>query len=209
MKQKRAIVWFRSDLRLHDNEAVQEALRSAEETLFVYIFDERIFKGKTKFGFPKTGKFRAQFILESVEDLRQNLQKRGADLIIRVGKPEDILFDLARLSRSSWVFCNRERTYEEVKVQDALEQKLWTVGQEMRYVRGKMLYYTADLPFPVPHTPDTFTQFRKETERITAVREPLPTPDRLSKTTYEIQAGSLPTLEDFGHTPFEDRKSVV
>ena len=209
MKQKRAIVWFRNDLRLHDNEAIQEALRSAEETLFIYIFDERIFKGTTKFGFPKTGKFRAQFILESVEDLRQNLQKRGAELIVRVGKPEDILFDLARLSRSSWVFCNRERTAEEVKVQDTLEQKLWSIGQEIRYTRGKMLYYTADLPFPVPHTPDTFTQFRKETERITAVREPLPTPDRFVKTTYETQAGSLPTLEDFGHTPFEADKRAV
>ncbi len=119
MKQKRAIVWFRNDLRLHDNEAIQEALRSADESVFVYVFDERIFKGQTSFGFSKTGKFRTKFILESVADLRQNLQKRGADLIVRVGKPEDILFDLARLSRSSWVFCNRERTAEEVHVQEA------------------------------------------------------------------------------------------
>ncbi|MDZ7881078.1 MAG: DASH family cryptochrome [Saprospiraceae bacterium] len=203
MKQKRAIVWFRNDLRLHDNEAIQEALRSAEETLFVYVFDERIFKGQTAYGFPKIGKFRTKFIIESVADLRQNLQKRGADLIVRVGKPEDVLFDLSRLSRSSWVFCNRERTAEEVKIQDKLEQKLWTTGQEIRYTRGKMLYYTADLPFPVPHTPETFTQFRKETERITQVRDPLPTPDRLAKTTYECVLGDLPTLTDFGHEDFE------
>ena len=51
--------------------------------------------------------------------------------------------------------------------------------------------------------------FRKETERITAVREPLPTPDSFVKTTYETQTGSLPTLEDFGHTPFEADKRAV
>ena len=57
MKQKRAIVWFRNDLRLHDNEALQEALSNAEEVLPVYVFDERVFNGKTTFGFPKMGNF--------------------------------------------------------------------------------------------------------------------------------------------------------
>ena len=61
MKQKRAIVWFRNDLRLHDNEALTEALRNAEEIMPVYIFDERVFGGETQFGFPKTGRFRCQF----------------------------------------------------------------------------------------------------------------------------------------------------
>ena len=58
--KRRAIVWFRQDLRLHDNEAITDALRMGEDILPVYIFDERIFKGETRFGFRKTGKFRAQ-----------------------------------------------------------------------------------------------------------------------------------------------------
>ncbi|HOY20092.1 MAG TPA: deoxyribodipyrimidine photo-lyase, partial [Haliscomenobacter sp.] len=90
--KRRAIVWFRQDLRLHDNEALQDALRNAYEVIPVYIFDERRFKGKTSFGFPKTGKYRAQFIIESVADLRHSLRKLNSDLIVRVGKTEDILF---------------------------------------------------------------------------------------------------------------------
>ena len=179
MKQKRAIVWFRNDLRLHDNEALQEALSNAEEVLPVYVFDERVFNGETKFGFPKTGKFRAQFIIESVLDLKQNLRQRGVDLIVRIGKPEEILFDLAQEVKSSWIFCNRERTSEELSVQDHLEGKLWKIGQEIRYTRGKMLYHTSDLPYPITQTPEIFTTFRKETERITPVREPLPMPNQL------------------------------
>ena len=31
MKRQRVIVWFRQDLRMHDNEALIDALRSAEE----------------------------------------------------------------------------------------------------------------------------------------------------------------------------------
>lgn len=82
--KRRAIVWFRQDLRLHDNEALTIAMRMAEEVIPVYIFDERVFKGQTRFGFKKTGPFRAKFYLESVEDLRRNLKSIGSDLVIRI-----------------------------------------------------------------------------------------------------------------------------
>ena len=210
MKNKRAIVWFRNDLRLHDNEALQDALQNAHEVIALYVFDERIFKGETKFGFPKIGKYRTKFILESIANLRENLRARGSELYIRVGKPEEIIAEIALNVKTSWVFCNRERTNDEVRVQDRLEQKLWSIGQELRYCRGKMLYHTADLPFPVTHTPDTFSQFRKEVERMTAVREPFPTPETLEKTTAELDAGDIPTLNDFGFTDFEiDERSAV
>lgn len=209
--RRRAIVWFRQDLRLHDNEALQDALRNVYEVIPVYVFDERVFKGQTNFGFPKTGKYRAKFILESVADLRQSLRKLNSDLIVRVGNPEEVLFELAKECKSSWIFCNRERTAEELKVQDKLEQKLWSIGQEMRYNRGKMLYYTADLPFPVQHTPDVFTQFRKEVERIVPVREPLNRPDKtFNPLTVEVSPGEIPTLADFGHEEFElDSRAVL
>ena len=198
MNGKRAIVWFRQDLRLHDNESLQDALKCAEEVYCVFVFDDRVFKGETKFGFPKTGAFRTQFIIESVIDLRNHLQSIGGELIIRVGKAEEEIFKIAQSIKSSWVFCNRERTQEEEDIQDALEKKLWSIGQEMRYARGKMLYYTADLPFPVTHTPDIFTQFRKETERYVKVREPLPTPQRIPAQTASVEGGEVPTLEVFG-----------
>lgn len=209
--KRRAIVWFRLDLRLHDNEALQDAMRNAYEVIPVFVFDDRVFKGKTSFGFPKTGKYRAKFILESVADLRQSLRKLNSDLIIRVGNAEEILFDLAKASKTSWIFCNRERTQEEVRIQDTLEQKLWSIGQEMRYNRGKMLYYTADLPFPIQHTPDVFTQFRKEVERIVPVREPLARPNQtFNPLSIDLDPGEIPSLEDFGHQNFEpDPRAVL
>lgn len=200
--KRRAIVWFRQDLRLHDNEALANALRMAEEVIPVFVFDERVFTGQTRFGFPKTGKYRAQFVLESVTDLRQNLQSIGSNLLVRSGKPECVVAELAQQVKASWVLCNRERTHEEVQVQDSLEQKLWSVGVELLYCRGKMLYHTQDLPVPVHHTPDIFTQFRKENEHITPVRTPLPTPTAMPPLSAEIDWGVMPRLQDFGHEPF-------
>ncbi|MFT5384859.1 MAG: deoxyribodipyrimidine photo-lyase [Saprospiraceae bacterium] len=204
MKRQRVIVWFRQDLRLHDNEALTDAIKSGEEVYPVYVFDERVFKGETKFGFAKTEKHRAKFIIESVLDLRASLRKLGSNLIIRTGKPEEEIFELARQIKSSWVFCNRERTKEEVDVQDSLEQHLWSIGQEIVYSRGKMLYYTQDLPFPVTHCPDAFSTFRKEVERIVPIREPLPSPrEHFNPRTTAVDSGEMPTLSDFDMEDFE------
>ncbi|MCB0526064.1 MAG: DASH family cryptochrome [Lewinellaceae bacterium] len=196
-----AIVWFRQDLRLHDNEALSTALRMGEDILPVYIFDERIFQDETRFGFRKTGKFRAQFIIESVLDLRENLRKIGSDLIVRLGQPEEILSELAREHKASWVICNRERTQEEVMVQDALETRLWGFGIELIYTRGKMLYHTQDLPLPVQHTPDFFFQFRKENENITPVREPILAPSAIPPLPANLEPGEVPSLERLGYEP--------
>ena len=195
---KRSIVWFRNDLRLHDNEAFNDAVKQNDQIIPVYVFDERVFRGKTKLGFPKTGAFRCRFIIESVENLRLKLRKQNAELVVAVGNPEDIISSLARKHKTSYVYCNRERTQEEVNVQDALENNLWQIGQEVRYYRGKMLYYTADLPFPVSHTPDTFTQFRKEVEKFIPIRKPLKAEDLEIRIPKELDAGDIPRLEDFG-----------
>jgi deoxyribodipyrimidine photo-lyase len=202
MMKERVIVWFRQDLRLHDNEALTEALRQSKEVIPVYVLDERQIFGKTSFGFAKTGEFRLKFILESLEDLRINLKILGSDLIIRLGHTEKVLVNLADQLKVSAIFCNRERTDEEVKIQDNLEQLLWQDGKELVYFRGKMLYHTADLPFPVSHTPDIFTQFRKEVERIVPVRNPFPSPAKMfHPLSVALEPGEMPTLKTLG---FED-----
>lgn len=199
MNIRRSIVWFRQDLRLHDNEALTDAINICDEIIPVYIFDERLFKNKSKYGFPKIGVHRAKLMIESVQDLRSGLQAKGSDLFVRIGKPEEIIFELASGLKTSWVYCNRERTREEVEVQNELEKKLWTIGQEILFYRGKMLLYTSDLPFPVTHTPDVFTQFRKEIENFVPIREPIEeVRGAIPSLSADLDFGKIPDLEDLG-----------
>lgn len=210
MKANRVIVWFRQDLRLHDNEALKNALDRGKEIIPVYVFDERQFEGTTSFGFRKTAAFRARFIIESVKDLRNSLRQLGIDLVVRVGKPEEEVTKVSEETQAAWVFCNIERTQEEIEVQDALEQNLWGIGREIYYSRGKMLYYTQDLPFPINQTPDVFTHFRKEVEKFVRVREPFPAPTSFNRWTFDLPKGEIPSLEDLGYEGFEwDERTVL
>jgi deoxyribodipyrimidine photo-lyase len=198
LRIKIGIVWFRHDLRLRDNQALTDAAEQCDVVLPVYVFDERLYKEKTPNGFRQIGVYRAHLILDSVLNLKKSLQEKNIDLIVRIGKAEDIIYDLAEQVKSSWVFCNRERAPEEEIIQDKLENRLWQIGQELRFSRGKMLYHTGDLPFPVRHTPDTYAAFYREVGKIVPVRKPLPIPDKMLPYMGSVESEPIPTLTDLG-----------
>ena len=77
METKRSIVWFKSDLRISDNEALVKAVKESEEIIPVYIFDEADYL-ETAFGTKRTGSFRFQFLLESLTDLNEQLISIGS-----------------------------------------------------------------------------------------------------------------------------------
>ena len=94
----RVVVWFRNDLRLADNYVIKraEALAAADpgvEVLPVYCFDPRCFE-RSAWGSPKTGAHRARFLRECVADLQSNLRLIGSDLLVVVGKPEEVIAPL-------------------------------------------------------------------------------------------------------------------
>lgn len=115
------ILWFRNDLRVLDNDALYKAWSSSDTLLPVYCLDPRLFHTTHFFNFPKTGgnvsnlqnqsffvfliiqcfvemfsALRGGFLMECLVDLRKNLMKRGLNLLIRSGKPEEILPSLAK-----------------------------------------------------------------------------------------------------------------
>ncbi len=195
MGRKTGIVWFRNDLRIHDNEALVRAVERTDQVVPVYIFDPRQF-GKTAFGFDKTGAFRAQFLIEAVEDLRNRLRDRGSDLLIRRGFPEEILPQLTEQYHAVWVFANKEVTDEERQVADAVEKNLFGQHTTLELFWSNTLYHLEDLPFPVKATPDIFTQFRNQVEKNASIRPPLAVPFRIQ--TPLMISGEIPSLNDLG-----------
>ncbi|KAK1612741.1 hypothetical protein QYE76_036414 [Lolium multiflorum] len=181
-----AVVWFRNDLRVLDNEALARAWAASEAVLPVYCVDPRLFGGGThRFGFPKTGALRAQFLIECLGDLKQNLQKRGLDLLIRHGKPEDILPSIVKSVSAHTVYAHKESCSEELLVERLVRRGLEQVvipqvgtssnhnkplNPKLQLIWGATMYHIDDLPFPVSNLPDVYTQFRKAVESKSSVR---------------------------------------
>lgn len=193
------IVWLRNDLRLHDNETLHAALAKADRVLPVYCFDPRQF-GTTNLGFPKTGTHRARFLLDTVRDLQLRMQDIGGNLVVRTGKPEEIIFGLAKHYKATAVYCQQEATDEEVSIEETLDRHLHTIGLRLTYFWGHTLYHYDDLPFDLDNLPDIFTAFRKKVEANSSVRPLYPTPTAL-QLPEGVQSGTLPTLADLGCEP--------
>ncbi|MGZ4001525.1 MAG: DASH family cryptochrome [Mucilaginibacter sp.] len=196
MSEKTILVWFRNDLRIHDNEILFEAAKKADKVLPVYCFDPFYFK-TTELGLRKTGNMRARFLLESVEDLRHNLRHIGGELLIRVGNPAEIIPQLAQQYQVSEVYHHREVAFEETAISEAVETALWKMKLNLKHFIGHTLYHKEDLPFPIKDIPDSFATFKKKVERDSDVRPCIETPLHIA--TPEItHAGHLPTLAELG-----------
>ena len=196
-----AIVWFRNDLRLLDNVALQEAIQKSTHVYPVYCFDPRQFT-ETEIGECKTGAHRARFLLESVANLRENLRQRGSDLIVRQGIAENVIAQLAQKMGATAVFASKEATPEENAVEASLEKSLNAQGIELNLVWQSTLLHIDDIPWPIKNVPDIFSQFRKEAERSVEVRPVVPAPEQLNALP-DVCVGDLPSLDDLGLDPPE------
>ncbi len=78
---KAAVVLLNRDLRVHDQPALAEAQRLAEEVVPLFVFDDAILR--SRFSSPN----KVRFLLQSLSCLRQALRHRGADLVLRRGDP--------------------------------------------------------------------------------------------------------------------------
>ncbi|MFE4107633.1 DASH family cryptochrome [Almyronema epifaneia] len=205
----RILIWYRNDLRLHDHEPINQALQKQAQVIPLYCFDPRQF-GQTAFGFPKTGAFRGQFLLESLQVLRQSLQSLGSNLVIRQGHPERLIPQLVKELKIDAVYWHEEATAEEIAVETALENALDKLGVESEIFWGSTLIHIDDLPFEPEQLPDVFTSFRKAVEKNWAVYPTFATPEAIPALPKGLEPGNLPTLPDFGlETPIADARAVL
>lgn len=175
----RTLLWFRNDLRVSDNPVIAEALKLASiasknncngnyhEIICLYCFDPR-YHTRTKhlsssFAYPtkpvqeswaathRTGQFRSQFIIESVINLRKNLEeKMNCGLYVCNEKPEivipkllagpylfsnlirwvktyyyiTIIVIITTGAQEATVIVHKEDAYEEIEIEKLVEQSV-------------------------------------------------------------------------------------
>lgn len=192
---KTAIVWFKTDLRLYDNETLIKAIAQSEQIVPIYCFDDSHFE-TTQYGFKKTGSYRAQFLLESLQDLDANLRKIGSGLVVLKGKPEVEIPKIVAEFKAHKVFAKREVAFEEKQTEKRVQLELFKLRCELETFSTSTLYHAEDLPFSIKDIPDVFTVFRKKTEQDAAVRAAFEKP--LAIKSPSIPELNLPSLKELG-----------
>jgi len=101
---KTGLMWFRRDLRAHDNAALYHALKSCEQVFCAFVFDRAILDP-----LPKADR-RVEFIRDSLVDLDGQLQRLapGARLLVCHGDAASALAALAQRLSAGAVFANHD-----------------------------------------------------------------------------------------------------
>lgn len=196
------LVWFRNDLRTKDNISLSKAcVQEGSKVIGIYCFDPRHFD-VGPFGFKKTEKYRAKFLLESVMDLKKNLQKLNIPLFVYHQIPEEVIPFLVAQHEVDHIYLQNEWTSEENKVLEAVRTKLpQNVTIEENY--DQFLFHPEDIPFDsFNNIPEVFTAFRKKLEKYAAVRPCPPLPIARSADNMAFNVTLLPSLEQLGFQSF-------
>lgn len=204
----RGLVWFRNDLRLHDNEALYHGAQQCDELLCVYCIDPREF-GETPNGFTKTGPFRIQFLLETLEQLKVSLQAVGGELLVCIDTPENIIPQLLAGHRIERLYFQHQAGTEEAETAAQITQYCEVNEVQVYITQGASLFHIDDIPFKLEKLPNIFTEFRKATEKHSTVRPVFPAPQLLKPIKVD-GANEIPSAAALGYTiPQPDPRAAI
>ena len=197
----KALIWFRNDLRTADNTSLSKACED-EEVLAVYCIDPALFQ-TGQFGFKRMEKYRASFLLQSLEDLKKNLASLNISLLVYLKKAEEVIPKLIEKYGIQQVYLQKEWTRdEEVELKAVKEASLKGVEFEESY--DQFLFHPNDIPYlDFNQIPEVFTQFRKACEKQARVRKGFATPAPRPLSNLVEEQTTLPSLEDLGFPTFE------
>src|SRR5581483_11924225 len=165
-----AIVWFRLDLRLADNPALQSAIERGGPVIPVFIHAP-----KEEAPWQPGGASR-WWLHQSLGALDSDLRKAGSRLIIAVGPSLTALQEVARKSGASAVFWNRRYEPALVARDAAIERALRSQGLEVQCFNSSLLQEPWEIRNQSGRPFKVFTPYWKHCLGKLDHAEPLPAP---------------------------------
>ena len=127
------IVWFRRDLRLQDNPALDAAIRAHDRVLCVYIYSPDEEKPW------QPGAASRWWLHHSLIALDADLRKRGAELHVVSGKSLAALKKLVRLTKARAVYFNRLYEPACIERDEHAERELEKIGVNVNISNAALL----------------------------------------------------------------------
>jgi deoxyribodipyrimidine photo-lyase len=180
----RAVVWFRRDLRLHDNPAWASASQAADRITALYVLDPTLLD--------RAGDFRRTQLFANLHALDESLRRQGGRLLVRRGAAEKIVPEVAAACGAVLVSANADVTPYARRRDGAVKG---TLGPTFQRWWGGLVHPPGTVVTAKGHTSRVFTPFSAKWDRL-----PLPTwPESVPVSVDDDAGQGLPAL---GTEPF-------
>lgn len=133
----RGIHWFRNDLRLRDNTALNALSSRADEALTLFVLDPRIWRAR--------GRPRERFLMDCLSRLARDLEKRGLPLLVRTGQPERVIGRLLKETGASVLSFNEDVSPFAVARDEAVRTVARRSGGEVLSTPDHVVYPASEI----------------------------------------------------------------
>jgi deoxyribodipyrimidine photo-lyase len=204
-KQKNTgVVWFRNNLRTQDNSSLKKAIDNHDTVIALYVFDPKLFK-KDKFGFKKTEKYRAQFLIETIADLKENLAKLNITLLTYFEDPKVVFQNICTNFKIDAIYTQKEWTPEEIKTNTSIKE---SIPENISIIEeyDQFLYHPDTVSKKFENIPDVFTGFRKKLEKYVEIL-PENAVSKLASDNLIENSTKIPSLKELGFDDFKTHRN--
>ncbi|CAO1623420.1 unnamed protein product [Parajaminaea phylloscopi] len=173
----RILYWFRTDLRLHDSPALAKALAASPSALFpVFCWDPNYIYGH------RTGVRRLRFLLESMQDLSDEIRKvnSNSQLLVVRGNPQTRIKEVCEKWQITHVAFEEDHHGYGRKRDEEIRKVLGDAKIEIISVEGRHLYPLKEVLAKNKNQPPTsMSAYQKAVQSFGDVPKPAETPESL------------------------------
>ena len=191
MSDKPIIMWFRKDLRLHDNPALSAAVSTRKPLICLYIRETGI-DGARPFGGASSW-----WLNKSIISLNAEIETLGGKLVLKTGHPQEVLEEIIGSTGADTVFWNRRYEGDLIEADKTIKSALTSDGALVKSFPGNLLME----PFKI-QTADggpyrVFSPFWRKLQSALDAPVPLEAPAELTS----VEGLDSDALNDWGLHP--------
>jgi len=187
----RTLVWFRDkDLRVSDHLPLTVASRRGE-LVPLFVLEPHVFAPERAQMLPH----HMQFLLEALASLSQNLEQRGAPLLVVSGRSSERVPELARRLRVDRVVAQRS---VEPGGRERDDRMATALAVPFELYGGETLHTLGSLRTGAGRPYEVFTPFARAFRAKWRSSPPLAAPSRLVALQHDVPSTPLPSLRELG-----------
>lgn len=195
-----ALIWFRDDLRLSDNPALNHATAEGRPVAALFVLDE------DSPGLRPLGGAARWWLAGALRQLAHDLHQMGLPLILRRGPAADLVPQVAGALDAGLITLNQRPGAAAAAVDAEVAARLRAAGRKVQMFNGRLLHPPGTVHGASGRLPRTFAAFQRAARQLPAPGQPLPAPPHpvaadLSGAAETPDTDLLATLDSWGLEP--------
>lgn len=167
-----ALLWFREDLRIADNPALDSAVKSGRPVSAIYVLDER-----TE-GLRAMGGAARWWLARSLRALASDCAAIGLPFSVRRGRSDRLVREALRETGAEAVFWNRRYAAWEIEIDAALKEELQGDRFSVESSNGRLLHEPWEVKSKSGDPFKVFSPYWRAAQARDEPRAPIPRPSK-------------------------------